>query len=102
MTQAKTLILLLVISLLGAPIVRGGDGTLTALEKEITSLVETVKPSLVTVEAVRGDGLGRKWVGSGVVWTQDGKVVTTASLISEDDKVTVNLADGRKLPAKIL
>lgn len=38
MTQAKTLILLLVISLLGAPIVRGGDGPLTALEKEITSL----------------------------------------------------------------
>jgi serine protease Do len=102
MTQAKTLILLLVISLLGAPIVRGGDGTLTALEKEITSLVETVKPSLVTVEAVRGDGLGRKWVGSGVVWTQDGKVVTTASLISEDDNVTVSLADGRKQPAKIL
>ena len=102
MTQAKTLILLLAISLLGAPIAQGGDGALTALEKEITSLVENVKPSLVTVEAVRGDGLGRKWVGSGVVWSQDGKVVTTASLISEDDKVIVSLADGRKLPAKIL
>jgi len=102
MEKASVLYLLLVISLLGAPIARGGDGALTALEKEITSLVESVKPSLATVEAVREDGGGRKWVGSGVVWSQDGKVITTASLISENDKVMVSLADGRKLPAKIL
>ncbi len=96
------MVLLLVISLLGAPTVQGGDGALTALEKEITSLVDHVKPSLVTVEAVREDGKGKKWVGSGVVWTQDGKVVTTASLISEDDQIMVSLSDGRRLPAKVL
>ena len=102
MNLVRNLMMMLVVSLLGAPLAQGGDGALTALEKEITSLVETVKPSLVTVVAVREDGGGRKWVGSGVVWSQDGKVITTASLISEDDKVTVALADGRKLPAKVL
>ncbi len=102
MNQVKALTFMLVVSFLGAPLAQGGDGALPALEKEITSLVEAVKPSLVTVEAVRGDGGGRKWVGSGVVWTQDGKAVTTASLISEDDKIMVSLADGRKLAAKVL
>lgn len=79
-----------------------GQGVLTSLEREITALVDGIKPSLVTVET---SGKGEKsfsWVGSGVVWSADGKIVTTASLISDDDLVTVTLSDGTKLPAKVL
>lgn len=78
------------------------QGMLSSLEKEITSLVESIRPSLVTVETSDKDGKGFSWVGTGVVWSADGKVVTTASLISDDDQVTVTLADGSKLPAKVL
>lgn len=78
------------------------QGMLSSLEKEITSLVEAIKPSLVTVEASGKGGKGFSWVGTGVIWSADGKVVTTASLISDDDQVTVALADGSKLPAKVL
>lgn len=78
------------------------QGMLSSLEKEITALVEAIKPSLVTVEASGKDGKGFSWVGTGVIWSADGKVVTTASLISDDDQVTVALSDGSKLPAKVL
>ncbi len=78
------------------------QGMLSSLEKEITSLVEAIKPSLVTVETSDKDGHGLSWVGTGVIWSPDGQVVTTASLISDDDQVTVALADGSKLPAKVL
>lgn len=78
------------------------QGMLSSLEKEITALVEAVKPSLVTVETGDKGRENFSWVGTGVVWSADGKVVTTASLISDDDQVTVALADGSKLPAKVL
>lgn len=78
------------------------QGAIASLEREITALVDAIKPSLVTVEAADKDGKGLSWVGTGVIWSADGKVVTTASLISDDDQVAVALSDGAKLKAKVL
>ena len=60
---------------------------LSSLEDEITSLVESIKPSLVTIEAeVRALKGARKktvpssFVGSGIIYTSDGYILTTASV----------------------
>ena len=60
---------------------------LSSLEDEITSLVESIKPSLVTIEAeVRALKRAKKrsvpssFVGSGIIYTSDGYILTTASV----------------------
>lgn len=88
------------------PVLYAEQGTLSSLEKEITNLVDKIKPSVVTIEASSSESKNRfslkKWVGTGVVWSKDGEIVTTASVIDEDDRITVTLSDGKKFSAKIL
>jgi serine protease Do len=99
----RIITILAAIALVSCPAAQAwAQGMLSSLEKEITALVEAIRPSLVTVETSDKGDKGFSWVGTGVIWSADGKVVTTASLISDDDQVTVTLADGSKLPAKVL
>jgi serine protease Do len=71
---------------------------LTSLENDITNLVESIKPSLVTIETessisreVNRAGLPPTFVGSGVIYTPDGYIVTTASVVRgmREFKITV-------------
>jgi len=83
--------------------------TLSSLEEEITGLVESIKPSLVTIEAeVKGLREARKknvpssFVGSGVVYTADGYILTTASVVGRMKTFKVTLPSQKSLKGKLV
>lgn len=82
---------------------------LASLEQDITSLVESVKPSLVTIETGSriGKVVGSKdavstFVGSGIVYSQDGYILTSASVASGMRSFKITLPDGRVLDGKLV
>lgn len=82
---------------------------LSLLEEEITSLVESIKPSLVTVEAeVRAlRGANKKsvpsaFVGSGIVYTSDGYILTTASVVGRMRVFKVTLPSQKSLKGTLV
>lgn len=77
---------------------------LTSLEEDITSLVESIKPSLVTIETGNQilAGKGREnvpptFVGSGIIYTSDGYILTTASVVGEMKNFMVTLPNQKSL-----
>jgi serine protease DegQ len=64
----------------------------------IPTLVEQVQPSVVTV-AVQGQG--GKGEGSGVIWDDEGTIITNEHVVSGSQQVEVVLANGVRLPADV-
>jgi serine protease DegQ len=60
----------------------------------IPSIVKKVQPSVVSIVTSSGQG-------SGVVYRQDGFVITNAHVAGESARVAVVLADGKRLPARV-
>ena len=82
---------------------------LSSLEEEITGLVESIKPSLVTIEAeVKGLREARRksvpsaFVGSGIVYTADGYILTTASVVGRMKTFKVTLPSQKSLQGKLV
>ncbi|MFP5371033.1 MAG: S1C family serine protease, partial [Actinomycetes bacterium] len=69
----------------------GGDGVFG----RIPDLVQEVEPSIVSVRTNRGEG-------SGVVWSDDGIVVTNDHVIAGANRVEVVFADGRRTDAEVI
>ncbi len=61
---------------------------------DLPALVRNVQPTVVTV--VTDEGLG-----SGVVWSADGVVVTNAHVVGDADDVALIFADGKRVAAKV-
>lgn len=117
-----TLILVMLLSFLLTYIVNTAfaqERVLQSLEKSITALVESTKPSLVTVEGeIRTYPRGLlsyyfqgikdsscftpSFVGSGVVYNPDGYILTTTSVVQGMDRLSVILPDGKKSQAKLV
>ena len=74
----------------------GGDGEDTF--GGIPGLVDAVAPSIVAVLVSSGQGDGE---GSGVVWSEDGVVVTNDHVVSGAQEVVVALASGERLAATV-
>lgn len=68
---------------------------LQSFSNAVTELANDVSPSVVNVNA------GRRG-GTGIVWSQDGLVVTASHVVGHSNAATVTLGDGRELEAKIL
>ncbi len=64
----------------------------------IPALVEAVQPSVVSV-AVRLQGGQAE--GSGVIWNDDGTIVTNEHVVSGSQQVEVVLASGDRIPADV-
>jgi serine protease Do len=82
---------------------------LSSLEEEITSLVESIKPSLVTIEAEAAalKGASKKavpsaLVGSGVIYTSDGYILTTASVVGRMRTFKVTLPSRRSVKGRLV
>jgi len=82
---------------------------LSSLEEEITSLVESIKPSLVTIETESQFLAGEKkenihptFVGSGIIYTSDGYILTTASVVGERQSFKVTLSNQKSLKGKLV
>jgi len=75
----------------------GNEGLqlLQSFSNAVTELAGGVSPSVANVNA------GRRG-GTGIVWSQDGLVVTANHVVGHSEAPTVTLSDGRELEAKIL
>lgn len=76
---------------------------LVALDESFSGLVEAVTPSVVNISAGSPDrpmqGAGQ---GSGVVFSQDGWILTNDHVVAGSKEVTVTLWDGRELKGTVL
>ena len=70
--------------------------TLTALSDQLADVVARLAPSLVRVDD------GSRLTATGVLWTADGLVLTTSHGVERDEDLTVELADGTRLPASVV
>jgi len=92
---------------------------LRSLEDDITNLVESIKPSLVTIETEAHIGSLEKerrpdfpptFVGSGIIYTGDGYILTTASVVGGMSKIppsagemfNVALPNGKVVKGKLI
>ena len=74
---------------------------------ELTSVVESVRDSVVTIttEGSSAPGFGQipsTGVGSGVILSADGFVLTNKHVVAGSESLTVELADGRQFAARIV
>ena len=72
-----------------------GMQLLQSFSNAVTELAGSVSPSVVNVNA------GRRG-GTGIVWSQDGLVVTASHVLGHSTAATVIFGDGRELEAKVL
>jgi serine protease Do len=80
---------------------------LDAYSEAISTAAERAGPAVVKVETGRGGAPGwrggpRQGIGSGVVYSSDGEILTNAHVVAGATRVTVTLPDGRSLPAGVL
>lgn len=97
----KVNVLLLAVSIVLSSIVTANAGILQNLDDELTGLVKKTEPFLVTVES-RGSHLDLLLVGTGVVIDKEGYILTTTSVATEDDDITVTFKDGKSYPADFI
>jgi serine protease Do len=83
---------------------------LRALDNSFASLAQYIEPSVVKVESTGTGGtdlLGRrsgeeKGIGTGVIYSSDGWILTNDHVVAGFDKVQVDLQDGRQLKATVV
>ena len=66
------------------------------LSEAMTTAVTTANAGVVRVEA------RRRMPATGIVWSDDGVIVTANHVVSRDDKIQVGLADGRSVSAVLV
>ncbi len=101
----------------------GSVPSIAAMDREFTTVVEAVVPSVVSIttsKTVRGNALmadprgryGRYFVvpreqtqnalGSGVIVSKEGHIITNNHVIADVDEIKVQLNDGREEPATLI
>jgi len=92
----------------GAPTAAAGSPA-PAVAEDITAVVAKAKASVVTitVTGLSGDGLSpfnvpTTGVGSGVILTSDGYILTNRHVVEGGTSFTVTLLDGQQLPATVV
>jgi S1-C subfamily serine protease len=68
----------------------------------VARVARVVLPSVVRINRTSGDQADTKGNGSGVVYRDDGLIVTNNHVVAEPGRVEVVFADGRTLPAEIV
>lgn len=66
------------------------------ISNELAGMVEAAGPAIVRVEG------RRRLPASGIVWSDDGIVVTAHHVVERDDRIGVGLADGNKVDAELV
>lgn len=69
---------------------------LTNLSEALAQTVESVGPSIVRVEG------RRRMAASGIVWSEDGLVVTANHVLKHDTNLVVGLPDGSRSNAELV
>ena len=74
----------------------GTSGLLVQFSSELADAVELAARGSVTVHA------RRRMSATGIVWSNDGVIVTADHVVEQDEDITVTLPDGSTVPAKLL
>ena len=82
----------------GGDIVTQIRQTLTSEQSAIVNVAERVSPAIVTLEVTSASGEG---VGSGVIYSADGWIVTNRHVVEGATDITVHLKDGRDVTGTI-
>ena len=83
-------------------------GALYSFDEEVNTVAEEVLPSVVNirVKVVREDMFGNKQagegVGSGIVYREDGFIITNNHVVGQAAEIIVTLADGKEFPAELV
>lgn len=67
-----------------------------AISDEVAEMVTTVQPSVVRIDD------GSRLTASGLIWTDDGLIVTTSHGVERDEDLVAEMADGSMVPARLL
>jgi S1-C subfamily serine protease len=70
---------------------------LDAYSQVIVKVAETLRPAVVNLRAVKGQGSG-----SGILFTPDGFLLTNHHVVQGRNQVRVRLSDGRDLPGQVI
>jgi putative serine protease PepD len=73
--------------------------TTTAQSSDVSAVVAKVLPSVVQVNVSTASAQG---IGSGVIVSADGKILTNNHVVSGAEKITVTLSDGRTVDASVV
>jgi S1-C subfamily serine protease len=73
-----------------------GASTLAQLSDDLANAVERAGAATVTVNA------RRRMPASGIVWSEDGLVVTANHVVEQDEEITLGLPDGRTVKASLV
>ncbi len=79
-----------------SPVNSGGDEGRSA----VAAVAKAVLPSIVRVDV--GDRFGSGGLGSGVIYREDGFIVTNAHVVDGADQVRVHLNSGEELSARVV
>lgn len=73
----------------------GSIATLAPGEEPVAAVAAALSPSVVQIET-------RTSLGSGVIYRADGYIITAAHVVDGTGRVTVRLADGTRLPGRLV
>ena len=76
------------------------NSILQTFSDAIVSLAENVGRSVVSVSA--GDGSRRFGVGTGIVWNDEGYIVTNSHVVHRSEKAQIGLPSGDTLEANLV
>jgi len=109
------LTVLLLFSFVIIPCVFAQTQVLKSLEDDISYLVESIKPSLVTVQtkniapltlrksrAAKALPASPVFIGSGIVYDKEGHILTTTGVVGRRERFVVILPDGKELNGKLV
>ena len=69
---------------------------LTSLSDALADMVAAVGPGVVRVDA------RERLPGSGIIWSDDGVVVTAHHVVERDENISLGLADGQTVTASLV
>lgn len=72
--------------------------TLVSEQSAIVTVAENVSPAIATLEVASGASSA---VGSGVIYSADGWIVTNKHVVNGANSITVHLKDGRDFPGRV-
>ena len=75
---------------------------LEELDMSISSLVERTLPSVVNIAVRTGESPDSGGIGSGVIYTEDGYIITNNHVAGKAVEILVTLADGSNHPAELV
>ena len=69
---------------------------LQSLSNDLAATVETIEPSIVRVEA------RRRLPATGIIWSEDGVIVTAYHVVEQEEKIKVGLPNGETVSADLV